>query len=212
MFTGIIEEIGEVKSVSKGTKLRKLEIKAKKVLEDLKTGDSINIDGACQTVVEVTSSSFLVEAVEETLRRTSLGELKPRNRVNLERALRFSDRLGGHILTGHVDCKGRIKSIAHRGNSWRFEFSLPETYLAYMVEKGSLGVDGISLTVVDVFKDSFSVSVIPFTLAYTNLSKKREGYSVNIEVDLIGKFVKRFLVMKSTKEKITQEFLKERGW
>jgi riboflavin synthase len=212
MFTGIIQELGEVKSVSKGIRFRKLEIEAKKVLEDLKTGDSINVDGACQTVVSVKSSSFIVETVEETLRRTTLGELKPRDQVNLERALRFSDRLGGHILTGHVDCKGRIKSIDRRGNSWRFEFSLPETYIAYIVEKGSAGVDGISLTVVDVFKDSFGVSVIPFTLAQTSLSKKKVGDSVNIEVDLLGKFVKRFLDMKSSKEKITQEFLKERGW
>jgi riboflavin synthase len=212
MFTGIIEELGKVKSVTKGTKLRKLEIEAKKILEDLKTGDSINIDGACQTVVKVTSSSFQVEAVEETLRRTSLGELKPRDRVNLERALKFSDRLGGHILTGHVDCKGRIKSITQIGDAWRFEFSLPESYIAYIVEKGSLGVDGISLTVVDVFRDSFSASIIPFTLAQTNLSQKREGDRVNIEVDLLGKFVKRFLDMKSKKEIITRDFLKERGW
>ena len=212
MFTGIIEELGKVKSISRGTKIKKIEIESKKVLEDLKAGDSININGACQTVVNVKSSSLIVETVEETLKRTNLGELKPGEKVNLERPLRFSDRLGGHILTGHVDCKGRIKSIARKGGSWRFEFSLPENYLTYIVEKGSIGVEGISLTVVDVFKNSFSVSIIPLTYAQTNLSQRKEGESVNIEVDLLGKFVKKFLDMKSSKEKITREFFKERGW
>jgi riboflavin synthase len=212
MFTGIIEESGKLKSISKGTRFKRIEIQAEKVLEDLKVGDSININGACQTVVELRSSSFVVEAVEETLKRTNLGQLKPEDQVNLERSLKLSDRLSGHILTGHVDCTGSIKSITRTGDFWTFEFSLPETYLTYIVEKGSVGVEGISLTVVDVLKDSFSVSVIPFTFAQTNLSKKREGDSVNIEVDLLGKFVKRFLDIKSSKEKITQKFLKERGW
>lgn len=212
MFTGIIEELGKLKGISKGTWFKRIEVQAEKVLEDLKVGDSVNINGACQTVVELKSNSFVVEAVEETLKRTNLGQLKPKDQVNLERSLRLSDRLSGHILTGHVDCKGRIKSITQIGDFWRFEFSLPETYLTYIVEKGSVGVEGISLTVVDVLKDSFSVSVIPFTFAQTNLSKKREGDSVNIEVDLLGKFVKRFLDIKSSKEKITQKFLKERGW
>jgi riboflavin synthase len=212
MFTGIVEELGKVKSISAGPSLKKINIQAKKVLEDLKVGDSVNINGACQTVIKVGSNSFSVETVEETLKRTNLGELRPQDQVNLERPLRFSDRLSGHILTGHVDCKGRIKSVNPREGSWTLEFSLPATYLAYIVEKGSVGVDGISLTVVDVFKDSFSVSVIPFTLAYTNLSKKREGDSVNIEVDLLGKFVKKFLDMKSSKEVISEGFLREKGW
>lgn len=212
MFTGIIEELGKIKNVSKGTKIKKIEIEGKKILEDIKTGDSININGACQTVVNIKISSFIVETVEETLKRTNLGELKPQDQVNLERSLKLSDRLGGHILSGHVDCKGSIKSIVQMEGFWRFEFSLPEKYLAYIVEKGSVGIEGVSLTIVDLFKDSFSVSVIPFTFAQTNLSKKREGDSVNIEVDLLGKFVKRFLDMKSKKEKITQDFLKQRGW
>ncbi len=212
MFTGIIEELGKIKSISKGTRLKRIEIEAQKVLKDLKAGDSIDINGACQTVIKVTSSCFLVEAVEETLKRTNLGELKPQERVNLERALRFSDRLGGHILTGHVDCKGRIKSISKRDGSWRFEFSLPETYLAYIVEKGSLGVEGISLTVADVSKDFFGVSVIPFTFTQTNLSAKKQGDTVNVEVDLIAKLVRRFTEKSSPKQRVTEEFLKEKGW
>jgi riboflavin synthase len=212
MFTGIIEELGKVKSVPAGTSTKRIEIQAKKVLEDLKVGDSININGACQTVLNVKPASFSVETVEETLRRTNLGELKPDQKVNLERSLRFSDRLSGHILTGHVDCNGRIESITQTGGSWIFEFSLPQTYLTYIVEKGSVGVEGISLTVMDLSKDSFRVSVIPHTFTQTNLSKKKKGDKVNIEVDLIGKFVKRFLEIKSSDEKITQEFLKEKGW
>jgi riboflavin synthase len=212
MFTGIIEELGKVRSISSGTSLKRIEIQAKKVLEDLKKGDSINVNGTCQTVIKVTSNSFFVETVEETLKRTNLGELKSQDQVNLERSLRFCDRLSGHILTGHVDCKGRIKSIIDTGDSWLFEFSLPRAYLAYIVEKGSVGVEGISLTVVDVLKDSFSTSIIPFTFTHTNLNKKKKRDLVNIEVDLLGKFVKRFLEMKSSKEKITEEFLREKGW
>jgi len=212
VFTGIIEELGKVKSISGGRRLKRLEVQAAKVLEDMKVGDSININGACQTVIRVHSHSFFVEAVEETLTRTNLGELKSQDQVNLERSLRFSDRLSGHILTGHVDCTGRIKSITSRDGSWSFEFSLPETYLAYIVEKGSVGVEGISLTVIDLRKESFSVSIIPHTFTQTNLGKKKEGDKINIEVDLIGKFVKRFLEMKSPREKVTEEFLKEKGW
>ncbi len=212
MFTGIIEELGKVKNISGGGSLKRIEIQAKKVLEDLKVGDSININGTCQTVVKAASDSFSVEMVKETLKRTNLGELRPQDQVNLERSLRFSDRLSGHILTGHIDCRGSIKSITQTDGSWRFEFSSPETYLTYIVEQGSVGVEGISLTVVDVLKESFSVSVIPFTFSHTNLGQKREGDSVNIEVDLLGKFVKRFLDMKSSKQGITEEFLRKKGW
>jgi len=212
MFTGIIEELGKVKSIPAGTSPKRIEIQAKKVLEDLKVGDSISINGACQTVINVKPASFSVETVEETLKRTNLGELKPDQKVNLERSLRFSDRLSGHILTGHVDCKGRIESITQTGGSWIFEFSLPQTYLTYIVEKGSIGVEGISLTVTDLSKNSFRVSVIPHTFTQTNLGKKKKGDMVNIEVDLIGKFVKRFLETKSSEEKVTEEFLREKGW
>lgn len=212
MFTGMIEELGKVKSISGGRLLKRLEIQAAKVLEDLKVGDSININGACQTVTGVKPSSFSVETVEETLKRTNLSELRVQDQVNLERPLRFSDRLSGHILSGHVDCKGRIKSITHTDASLRFEFSLPETYLTYIVEQGSVGVEGVSLTVVDVLKESISVSVIPFTFSHTNLSQKKQGDAVNVEVDILGKFVRRFVEMKSSKEKITEEFLKQKGW
>ncbi|MCK4384894.1 MAG: riboflavin synthase, partial [candidate division Zixibacteria bacterium] len=164
MFTGIIEELGRIKEISaKGSNLR-LRIKVSKVLNGLKVGDSININGACQTVIETDADSFTVEAVEETLRKTNLGQLKRNDLVNLERPLRFSDRLGGHLVTGHIDCLGKIKSTAKKDGSFLYEFELPEKYLVYLVEKGSAAVDGISLTLVEVLQDSFSVSIIPFTL------------------------------------------------
>jgi riboflavin synthase len=212
MFTGIIEEIGKIEEISKHGRNLKLRIKASKILNDLKVGDSININGACQTVIETNSDSFTVEAVEETLRKTNLGELKRNDLVNLERALRFSDRLGGHLVTGHVDGVGKIKSIVKRNGSFLYEFGLSEKYLAYLVEKGSVAVDGISLTVVEVKENSFFVAVIPFTLENTTLGAKKVGDLVNIETDLIGKYVERILTAKREKFDITEEWLKDKGW
>jgi riboflavin synthase len=212
MFTGIIEEIGAVEEIAmRGSNIR-LKIKASKVLSDLKVGDSININGACQTVIETDRASFTVEAVEETLKKTNLGQFKRNDLVNLERPLRFSDRLGGHLVSGHVDCTGKIKSILKRDGSLLYEFELPGQYSVYLVEKGSVAVDGISLTVVDVKENSFSVSVIPFTLEHTSLGIKRVGDQVNIETDLIGKYVERITASKTDKSIITEEWLKEKGW
>ncbi len=212
MFTGIIEESGKAEKISiQGSNL-KLKIRASRILDDLKVGDSININGACQTVMETDPVSFTVEAVEETLKKTNLGELKRNDRVNLERAVRLSDRLGGHLVTGHIDCVGKIKSIVEKDGSFLFEFELPQENLAYLVEKGSVAVDGISLTVVEVLKDSFTVSIIPFTLENTNLGTKMVGDSVNIETDMIGKYVERILSSKKDKSVITEEWLKGKGW
>jgi riboflavin synthase len=212
MFTGIIEEVGRIEKISTERGNLKLRIKASKILNDLKVGDSININGACQTVIATDGNSFTVEAVEETLKKTNLGQLKKSEQVNLERALRVSDRLGGHLITGHVDSVGKIKSIAKREGSFLYEFELPEKYLAHLVEKGSVAVDGISLTVVEVKERSFTVSIIPFTLENTTLGTKKVGNLVNIETDLIGKYVERILTSKRDKFKITEEWLKEKGW
>ncbi|MCK4224215.1 MAG: riboflavin synthase [candidate division Zixibacteria bacterium] len=212
MFTGIIEEIGKIEQTSlSGANLR-LKVKALKILSDLKVGDSVNINGACQTVIEVKDNHFSIEAVEETLKRTNLGQLKTGDSVNLERALRSSDRLGGHLVSGHVDFVGRIRSINQRDQSYIYEFDLPEEYQSHFVEKGSVAVDGISLTVVQVLKDSFGVSVIPFTMKETTLGKKKIGDAVNIETDLIGKYVERILTLKKDRFQITEEWLKEKGW
>jgi riboflavin synthase len=212
MFTGIIEEVGRIEKISSPRGNIKLRLKASKVLNDLKVGDSININGTCQTVIATDGNSFTVEAVEETLRKTNLGQLKTNDLVNLERALRFSDRLGGHLVTGHIDCVGKIKSITEKYGSLLYEFELPEKYVGYLVDKGSVAVDGISLTVVEILKDSFSVSIIPFTLDNTTLSTKRIGDLVNVETDLIGKYVERILASKKDKFEITEEWLKEKGW
>jgi riboflavin synthase len=212
MFTGIIEEIGKIEEISKHGLNLKLKIKASTILTDLKVGDSININGACQTVIETDTASFTVEPVEETLKKTNLGQLKRNNLVNLERSLRFSDRLGGHLVTGHINCVGKIKSIVEKDGSFLFEFELSQEYLAYLVEKGSVAVEGISLTVVDVQKDSFTVSVIPFTFENTTLGTKRVGDLINIETDLIGKYVERILTSKRNRCEITEEWLKDKGW
>jgi len=212
MFTGIIEEIGKIEEISKHGHNLKLKIRVSKISSDLKVGDSININGACQTVTGTDPDSFTVEAVEETVRRTNLGQLKRNVLVNLERSLRFSDRLGGHLVTGHIDCVGRVKSIAKKDGSFLYEFELPEKYLTYLVEKGSVAVDGISLTLVEVLKDSFSASTIPYTLENTTLGTKKIGDLVNIETDLIGKYVERILTSKRDKFEITEEWLKDKGW
>ncbi len=211
MFTGIIEEIGGIENISSGIKSKKLEIKAEKVLKDLRIGDSVNINGACQTVIEVKQKSFTVQAMEETLKRTDLSRLKKRDRVNLERALRFSDRLGGHLISGHIDCTAEIKSINSAGDSLIFEISFPLEYADLLVEKGSIAVEGISLTIAELKKSSFVVSVIPFTLKTTNLKEKKIKDIVNLEFDLLGKYVKRILESKEKEEsKITEEWLNQK--
>ncbi len=212
MFTGIIEEVGRIETASAEGDNLKLRIKASKVLDDLKVGDSININGACQTVIERSSDSFAVLAVQETLRKTNLGQLRGKDPVNLERSLRFFHRLGGHLVTGHVDCVGKVKSFVKEAGSVLYEFELSDEYSAYLVEKGSVAVDGISLTVVQVKESSFTVSIIPFTLQNTTLGTKRVGDLVNIETDLIGKYVGRILASEKGRSVITEGWLKEKGW
>jgi riboflavin synthase len=212
MFTGIIEEIGKVEQASLSGGSLRLRIEAPRASTDLKVGDSINISGACQTVIQIKDDSFTVEAVEETLRRTNLGQLSSGDRVNLERALRASDRLGGHLVSGHVDFVSRTKSIVEKNQSWLIEFEIPTECQNQFVEKGSVAVDGISLTVVQVMKDSFTVSVIPFTMRETTLGTKKVGDAVNIETDLIGKYVERILTLKKEKSKITEDWLRQKGW
>ena len=212
MFTGIIEEIGKVEQVSLSGGNLRLKVKASGILSDLKAGDSMNINGTCQTVIEVKDNHFTVEAVEETLRRTNLGQLKSGDSVNLERALRPSDRLGGHLVSGHVDFVGRIKSIIQKDQSYVFEFEFPKEYQSHFVEKGSVAIDGVSLTVVQVLKNSFTVSVIPFTMKQTTFGAKKTGDAVNIETDLIGKYVERILTVQKGKFQITEDWLKEKGW
>ena len=194
MFTGIVEELGIVKAVHKNAGGARLKISAREVLTDATIGASISVNGCCLTVVEMAADWWAVDAVEETLRRTALGELKVGDPVNLERPVRLSDRLGGHLVQGHVDGVGIIASkIAQSDGSVAFRATAPPAILRYVVEKGSIAVDGVSLTVTAVDNDSFSIALIPHTLAVTTLGVKGIGDPVNLEVDLMAKYVERLL-------------------
>jgi riboflavin synthase len=188
MFTGIVEELGEVAAIGGGH----LRIAATTVLEDAKIGDSIAVDGCCLTAVEIGPGWWQADVTDETLRRTALGGLAPGDRVNLERPVRVNDRLGGHIVQGHVDAVGEVVEPAPD-----LRVRMPRELLRYVVEKGSIAVDGVSLTVVDVLDDGFTVAVIPHTTEVTTLGLRRQGDRVNLEVDVTVKYVERLLAWKS---------------
>lgn len=191
MFTGIIEELGTVKSISKGADSAVIQARAAEVSKDLKKGDSVSVNGVCLTVVELGNEAFSAEVMAETLRMTNLGGLKRGDRVNLERALRPTDRLGGHLVSGHIDGVGRIKSVAREDIALVFTIGAPEEVLRYIIRKGSIAVDGISLTVVDFDQSGFRVSIIPHTASLTTLGIRKVGDSVNLESDMIAKYVER---------------------
>ena len=189
MFTGIVEEVGTAGALDNN----RLLIRASRVMEDLKMGDSIAVNGACMTVVEMDGGSFGVDVSPETLRRTSLGKLETGHKINLERPLAVSDRLGGHMVQGHVDATARITSIRTEGDCFIFRVSNPKRLSPYIVEKGFIAVDGISLTVVKKSVSSFTLSIIPFTLQNTNLQDKVAGDRVNLEADILAKYVESIL-------------------
>ncbi len=194
MFTGIVEELGTVRGVHPTGGGARIEIAANHVLDDASIGASIAVNGCCLTVVELGGGGFVADAVTETLHRTELGELEPGDPVNLERPVRLADRLGGHLVQGHVDAVGRIRRREPQADgSQRVEFAAPPDVLRYVVEKGSITVDGISLTVAEVLHDGFAVAVIPHTLAVTTLGTKQPDDPVNLEVDVIAKYVERLL-------------------
>ena len=192
MFTGIVEEIGTINSLVNNV----LTIQAEKVLADIKLGDSISVNGTCLTVVNFTESKFSVDLAPETLRRTAFGNLNPGDTVNLERALAANDRFGGHMVQGHVDATGRVISIRDEGDSSIFRISNPKRLKPYLVEKGFIAVDGISLTIVKVFTSSFSLSVIPYTRINTNLRDQQIGGKVNLEVDILAKYVENLMAQR----------------
>ena len=193
MFTGLVEEIGRVRQVRRQGNFQRLTIDAARILDDLQIGDSVDIAGACQTVVDLDGSGFAVESVEETLRRTTLGELRVGDAVNLERALRAGDRLGGHLVQGHVDGVGRISGLAQGSGSWELSVEPASGLERYIASKGSITVDGISLTVVEADDRHFTVAVIPHTFEHTTLAERRVGDRVNLEVDVIARYVDRLL-------------------
>lgn len=191
MFTGIVEEVGQVRAIQRRTGYQRTTVEAKRVLEDVSIGDSISIDGACHTVVEAERRAFSFESVSETLERTTLGRLKTGDRVNLERSLKLSDRLGGHLVAGHVDGMGTVMERRQRADNMTFRIGMPEDLAAYLANKGSIAVDGISLTIVAAGARHFTVTVIPHTVEATTIGERRVGDAVNLEVDLVARYLER---------------------
>jgi riboflavin synthase len=187
MFSGIAEELGRVKSISRRTKITLLEIQADKVLGDTKIGDSIAVNGACLTVVGRDASAFSFEIIPETLSITNLGTLRIQDKVNLERSLKIGDRLSGHFVTGHIDCLGIIRKKNYINNNLCFEIAVPAQFISYCMPKGSIAVDGISLSIVNKKANAFTVYIIPHTLKNTTLGFKGPSAKVNIEFDILAK-------------------------
>jgi riboflavin synthase len=215
VFTGIIEEMGVVKEVGRTLQGGGVTILAKTVLEGLGIGDSVTVNGACLTVVELDSQQFQVDVSPETVKVTTLGTLKAGDPVNLERAMRLSDRLGGHLVTGHVDGVGTIRARAQDADAIQLFIEAPREILRYCVAKGSIAVDGISLTINEVAEHGFRVNIIPHTAKVTTLGIKQAGDAVNLETDLIGKYVERLLQEREglprPEVRIDLDYLHKRG-
>lgn len=193
MFTGIVEEMGKLASLEMKADSGTITIEAETVLEDASLGDSIAVNGVCLTAREFGEGTFSADVMPETLRKTNLGNLKRGSRVNLERALSLSARLGGHLMLGHVDATGKVTSIQPEGNAVIYTISAPGEIRRYLLAQGSVGVDGISLTVARLQQDSFSISLIPHTLEVTTLGQNGVGYEVNLEADVVGKYVEKII-------------------
>lgn len=193
MFTGIIEEIGTVVSISQGAQAAKLSLQGSLIFEDMHIGDSIAVNGVCLTVTEKTSNTFIVDVMPETLRRSSLGKLVKGSKVNMERAMAANGRFGGHIVSGHIDGTGEIESFVREENAVWVTIKAPAKLLKYIIEKGSITIDGISLTVAYVDDRCFKVSLIPHTAANTTLLTKKAGDIVNLENDIVGKYIDKLI-------------------
>ena len=193
MFTGIIEEVGRIRAIERQAVSARLTVAASKVLSDVHLGDSIAVNGVCLTVTDLKADSFTADVMHETLRRSSLGSVRTGSPVNLERAMQLGGRFGGHIVSGHIDTTGKILGIREDDNAVWYRIGADYKILKYIVEKGSVALDGISLTVAEVRSDSFSVSVIPHTRANTTLTHKKIGDIINIETDCIGKYIEKLI-------------------
>lgn len=196
MFTGIIEELGSVRTIEERGENARIVINAKTVTEGTTHGDSIAVNGVCLTALDIHDDSFAADVSRETLLRSTLGSLKPGVAVNLERAVTPETRLGGHIVQGHVDARGQFVSVEDLGESWTVRISFPPEVARYLVFKGSVAVEGISLTIANLTDDYFEIAIIPKTWELTNLSHLKPGDSVNLEVDVIGKYVERLLAFR----------------
>lgn len=212
MFTGIIEEVGKIQSIQKGTSSAVLSVHATEIMDDIQLGDSVAVNGVCLTVTSIIPSGFTADVMHETLNRSSLGYLRTGSSVNLERAMSANGRFGGHIVSGHIDGTGTVSDIRRDDNAIWYTIQTSSSVLRYIIEKGSIAIDGISLTVAKVSKNSFRVSIIPHTVSRTTLSSCRVGDSVNLENDCIGKYVERLIDKVSQKSNITAGFLAEHGF
>ena len=215
MFTGIVEEVGIIKEIKLGQESSKISIEGNRVLEGTKIGDSICSNGVCLTVVALKDRIFQVDIMAETLRRSNLRDLKIGDKINLERALTLETHLGGHIVSGHIDGVGVISSIVNQDNSVWITINAESNILKYVVEKGSIAIDGVSLTVAYVDDKKFKVSIIPHTARETTLLCKNIGNTVNLECDLIAKYIEKLLSFKEANQKdklITEKFLFENGF
>lgn len=215
MFTGIIEEIGIIKEFSKSSTSAFITVECKKILDDVKVGDSIAINGVCQTVIKFDRSSFSAEISSETLSVTNFSSIKTGSKVNLERALTLQSRLGGHMVSGHVDGLSRVKKIQKMSEFYDLSFELSKELEKYVAKKGSVCLNGISLTVADIFSGEFSVAIIPHTFENTCLKDLHVGNFVNLEVDILAKYVEKFLSRDNNdncKSLISENFLKENGF
>ena len=214
MFTGIIEGLGTVTSVRSAGQGKRLTIAADFDLADTKVGDSISVSGACLTAVAIARRQFDVDVSPETLAKSTLGSMRVGERVNLERALRLSDRIDGHLVSGHTDGTGVIASREAAGNAVIVTVAVPEALTRYMIVKGSVAVDGVSLTINRMEADRFSVSIIPHTAALTTVGLKQRGEAVNIEVDMIGKYVEKFLSAQQSRPAsgVSMELLAKKGY
>jgi len=196
MFTGIVEEVGTVRTITKFGDGLEFTIAARKVLSDIDIDNSICVNGVCLTVVRRTKSNFTIQAVKETLSKTNLGKLKKHSVVNLERSVKLQDRLGGHLVQGHVDITGTIEKIVKLKTSWMYTISMPVKFRKYLIHVGSVTVDGTSLTVARLETDRFTVAIIPYTFENTVFSQYKKGSKVNLEFDIIGKYLESLLQYK----------------
>ncbi|HQA56824.1 MAG TPA: riboflavin synthase [Acetivibrio sp.] len=217
MFTGIVEEIGIVDGIKSGSKSVKLSIKCPKIMDDVKIGDSIAVNGICLTATSRSLEGFTADVMPETMRRTNLGSLKTGEKVNIERALRLCDRLGGHIVSGHIDGTGVISGREEEDNAIWLEISAAKDILKYVVVKGSVALDGTSLTVAYVDDKCFKVSLIPHTAGVTTLGSRKIGDKINIECDMLGKYVEKLLSSGyspdgNSNKGLTMDFLRENGF
>ncbi len=215
MFTGIVEEVGKIKKIERNTVSARLSIEADKVLQEVKEGDSIAVNGICLTVTSFTKNSFTADVMHETMNRTTLGKLKENSPVNLERALSVMGRFGGHMVSGHIDGRGKIVGIEKDDNAVLFTIETTEKILRYIVEKGSIAINGISLTVARVDRKNFTVSVIPHTLRVTSLGSFQKGDEVNLENDIVGKYIEKLLGLSCPEKKestLTMDFLIKNGF